>query len=220
MNNLKQLDEALNYLNETNIEPVNEGIIQKLLDFREKKRKEKALKEKDKKDIQERGYTDTQYRSVKDDLESFVKWENNKPINIMDMNNFDLPTALFYCNIPESTFIASFNKFITGQDAISANYFSLDESDPLYKLLDENECYEIGDSLGSPYILYFNKLKKFMIFYNDYEDSPDDLMTYKDLLEYGKENITEINRTGYTIHNQYAKAYKAADKSLGYNRLK
>ena len=32
MNNLQQLDEALDYLNCNNIEPVNEGIIQKLLD--------------------------------------------------------------------------------------------------------------------------------------------------------------------------------------------
>ena len=58
MSNFQQLDEALDYLNCNNIEPVNEGIIQKLLDYREKKRKEKALKEKDKKDIKERGYTD------------------------------------------------------------------------------------------------------------------------------------------------------------------
>ena len=43
MNNLQQLDEALDYLNKTNIEPVNEGIIQKLLDYKEKKRKEIAL---------------------------------------------------------------------------------------------------------------------------------------------------------------------------------
>ena len=113
MSNLQQLDEALDYLNEENIEPVNEGIIQKLLDYREKKRKEKALKEKDKKDMQERGYTDYQYKSAKENLKSFVDWENDKPINIMNMNNFDLPSALFYCNISESQFITSFNKFIT-----------------------------------------------------------------------------------------------------------
>ena len=45
MSDLQQLDEALDYLNEkNNIEPVNEGIIQKLLDYKEKKRKEKAQK--------------------------------------------------------------------------------------------------------------------------------------------------------------------------------
>ena len=221
MNNLQQLDEALDYLNCNNIEPVNEGIIQKLLDYREKKRKEKALKEKDKKDIQERGYTDYQYKSAKENLKSFVDWENDKPINIMIMNNFDLPSALFYCNISESQFITSFNKFITDQDPVNADDFPLDESDPVYKLLNENECYEIGDTIGTPYLLYFNKLKKFMIYYNDYEDSPDNLMTYKELIEYGKEYISEINRAGgYTYHNQFAKAYKAADKALGYNRLK
>ena len=92
---------------------------------------------------------------------------------------------------------------------------------PVYKLLNENECYEIGDSLGTPYLLYFNKLKKFMIFYNDNQDSPDNLLTYKELIEYGKEYITEINRAGwYTYHNKFAKAYQAADKALGYNRLK
>ena len=85
----------------------------------------------------------------------------------MNMNNFELPSALFYCNISESQFIASFNKFITDQDPVNADDFPLDESDPLYKLLDENECYEIGDTIGTPYLLYFNKLKKFMIYYNE-----------------------------------------------------
>ena len=51
MNNLQQLDEALYYLNETNI-------IKKLIEYRNKKKKEKAINEKDKRDIAERGYTD------------------------------------------------------------------------------------------------------------------------------------------------------------------
>ena len=69
MNNLQQLDEALYYLNDkNNIEPVNEGIIQKLLDYKEKKRKEKAQKEKEKKIIEEKGYTDKEYSYCKDEL--------------------------------------------------------------------------------------------------------------------------------------------------------
>ena len=49
-------------------------------------------------------------------------------INIMNMNNFELPSALFYCNISESQFITSFNKFITDQDPVNADDFPLDEA--------------------------------------------------------------------------------------------
>ena len=35
-------------------------------------------------------YTDYQYKSAKENLKSFVDWENDKPINIMIMNNYNM----------------------------------------------------------------------------------------------------------------------------------
>ena len=53
-----------------------------------------------------------------------------------------------------------------------------------------------------------------MIFYNDYEDSPDNLLTYKELIEYGK----EYKKTYIREEAKQAYAKEAKEKiSIGGN---
>ena len=78
-------------------------------------------------------------------------------------------------------------------------------------------------STGSPWFYYFPKLGKFLISYLDDENLDiTDLYTYDEIIKNEKDEwftIKPENNSANKLHNQYVRAYIAADKNLGYYRL-
>lgn len=136
------------------------------------------------------------------------------------------PDEWYYNGMTEATFKSEFKKNKsklhrwdngTGLSAIEDNFLDdgFDEESmkktPLYKLISENECYDMSNSRYTLY-LYFPKYNKFFEFNRDSvkEDSkcgPSSLISYQKLLEIGKAKLKEDPN------------YIKADKELGYNRL-
>lgn len=224
MNNLQQLDEALDYLNEkNNIEPVNEGIIQKLLDYKEKKRKEKAQKEKEKKIIEEKGYTDKEYSYCKDELkvwyEAYQEGGVENLIDVMDMYG----TCLYYLGIKESEIASAANKYAKankiGLDDLDLEEYveeAYGEDSKQMRLIKSDIYVCLADNGGGDNLVYFLKNKKFYLWNHEGWDFEE--ISYSELLNIGKKSFDISNNSDYS--KRYAKAYRAADKDLGYNKLK
>jgi hypothetical protein len=136
------------------------------------------------------------------------------------------PDEWYYNGMTEATFQSEFKKnkrklarWDKGSylSAIEDNFLDagFDEESmkktPLYKLISENECYDMSNSRYTLY-LYLPKYNKFFEFNRDSvkEDSkcgPSSLISYQKLLEIGKTKLKEDPN------------YVKADKELGYNRL-
>lgn len=214
MSNLQQLDEALDYLNES-------GIIKKIIDYRNKKKKEKAQKEKDKKAIAERGYSDDVYKFCKNELKTWYEAYKDGGaeglIDVMDMYG----ECLYYLGVKESEIATAANKFAKvnniGLDDLDLEEYleEYGEDSKQMKLIKSDVYVSIVDNGGGDNLVYFLKNKKFYMWYHEGWEFEE--VSYSELINMGKKSFDDSSTSEFT--KQYAKAYRAADKELGYNKL-
>lgn len=171
-------------------------------------------------------YTQSQYNNAVSWLKYYIEEESYKePCDKLDAR------GLAYCNISFLEFRSHFNKIKNTKDGLkysshderglSGVLDNYEEGTSAYELFTKNEFYYLYSG-GSPFFYYFPKLQKFLITYHDDDEiTVSDLLSYDEIIKIGMEEYTlkeERNSTD-KLHNQYVRAYIAADKNLGYYRL-